>query len=359
MDKKISFLLFLLINSFAQNLIAMADPTSIEDKRLRKPPTIPRIPGMLDDEVNFSQTSIVSAGPSFIEEGERRKPTIISQLTEIADSYDAFVIDLHGVVHDGTNLYPGVGTCLQNLRALGKRTIFLSNSARPHDVVRESLLRRGIPPHLYDAVITSGDLAFVDLHARTGPFASLGPHYLYLGKDNDRVLFNPELREAPNIQAADFILGLNIPPDPLETYIPMLQRGIDREIPFICVNPDLGIYTSDGIHQICAGTLAQWYEQQGGKVYYYGKPHLPTYHRVTNFFRNTYPTVSRFLVIGDTLRTDILGANKMSWDSVFIAGGTHQRDLTWEEGPVPTAESLQTLFDTEDIIPTYVLPYLR
>jgi ribonucleotide monophosphatase NagD (HAD superfamily) len=76
---------------------------------------------------------------------------------------------------------------------------------------------------------------------------------------------------------------------------------------------------------LCAGALAKWYEEAGGRVRWHGKP-----------FRSVYDTClgllgvadrTRVLAIGDSLRTDIAGADGAGIDSLLIAGGIHAEEF--------------------------------
>ena len=58
----------------------------------------------------------------------------------------------------------------------------------------------------------------------------------------------------------------------------------------------------------------------GGKVVYFGKP----YPQIYNFCLKKNETV---LAIGDNIRTDIKGANKMKFDSLFITSGIHKDEF--------------------------------
>ena len=44
----------------------------------------------------------------------------MSGVRELADRYDAFLVDSYGVLHDGNALYPGSADCLERLRAMGR-----------------------------------------------------------------------------------------------------------------------------------------------------------------------------------------------------------------------------------------------
>ncbi|MEL0021241.1 MAG: hypothetical protein VW709_15300, partial [Rickettsiales bacterium] len=62
---------------------------------------------------------------------------VMRGLREVADGYDGFVLDLWGVVHDGVTVFPGVIGALQELRAAGKKLVFLSNAPRRAHIVAE------------------------------------------------------------------------------------------------------------------------------------------------------------------------------------------------------------------------------
>ena len=54
-----------------------------------------------------------------------------ASLSILATKFDAFVLDVWGVLMDGAAPYPGAKDCLQELRNVGKRIILLSNAPRP------------------------------------------------------------------------------------------------------------------------------------------------------------------------------------------------------------------------------------
>ena len=87
----------------------------------------------------------------------------------------------------------------------------------------------------------------------------------------------------------------------------------------VCTNPNLIVHRGSR-SEYCAGTLAQAFEELGGKVVYFGKP----YPEIYNFFLEKKENI---LAIGDNIRTDIIGANYMKFDSLFITGGVHKKEF--------------------------------
>ena len=74
------------------------------------------------------------------------------------------------------------------------------------------------------------------------------------------------------------------------------------------------------VDETCTGRLAKVFEELGGKVIYYGKPHKEIYSKC--FDKN-----EKVLAIGDNLRTDIKGANNLNIDSIFISNGVHRNEF--------------------------------
>ena len=71
----------------------------------------------------------------------------ISGIVEIADRYDAVLLDQWGVIHNGNQLYPGVKDVLQRLRKMGKKIVIVTNSSKTSEVNRSRLLSRfGLTP---------------------------------------------------------------------------------------------------------------------------------------------------------------------------------------------------------------------
>jgi len=71
---------------------------------------------------------------------------LLGGIGEIAPPYDGFILDLWGVLHDGTAPFPGVLDALARLKSAGKRVAILSNAPRRAALVAERLRAIGIPP---------------------------------------------------------------------------------------------------------------------------------------------------------------------------------------------------------------------
>ena len=80
----------------------------------------------------------------------------LENLKEIFNSYDSFIIDLWGVMHNGIELYPGAMKAIENLHKENKRIVFLSNAPRPSSTVIKYLKKLNMDDKYLDNVFTSG-----------------------------------------------------------------------------------------------------------------------------------------------------------------------------------------------------------
>ena len=55
----------------------------------------------------------------------------LNHLSEIFNSYDTYIIDLWGVMHNGISLNPKAIEVIENLNKNSKKIVFLSNAPRP------------------------------------------------------------------------------------------------------------------------------------------------------------------------------------------------------------------------------------
>ncbi len=267
-------------------------------------------------------------------------PPILNGVAALADSYDGYILDLWGVLHDGERPYPGALECLERLLAAGKRVCLLSNAPRRLGPVVGILAGMGIGRDRYHHLMTSGEAAFEALLNRSCAWhAGLGRACLHLGPEHDRHLFEglPGVERVEDPALADFVLntGPSCYDAPPEDYGPVLEACARRGLPMVCANPDLEVMVGERVVE-CAGTLARRYAALGGEVRYHGKPHAPVYRRCFDLLG--IEDRRRIVAIGDTLHTDIAGAAAAGIDSVLVTGGILSRtlDIPWGEPPCPT-----------------------
>jgi ribonucleotide monophosphatase NagD (HAD superfamily) len=210
----------------------------------------------------------------------------VSYLDSLDPRYRLILCDVWGVVHDGVNLYPGAESRLAWWRGEGRCVVLITNAPRTADAVEQQLARIGLPRDSYDFVATSGEAGIEALSALADPVG-------FVGTVGDR-----EILEGRGVRIAD---------------------SVDfTDLAMHCLNPDR-VVVRGGVPEACAGAIADLYEGLGGRVTWYGKPHEAIYRHALH--RAGDPPVNEVLAIGDGLQTDVLGAARMGFDTIFVTGG--------------------------------------
>ncbi|MCD6034354.1 MAG: HAD-superfamily subfamily hydrolase, hypothetical 3:HAD-superfamily hydrolase, subfamily [Rickettsiales bacterium] len=283
-----------------------------------------------------------------------------SSIRECIDQYDAFIVDLWGVIHDGMALYSGAHETLEYIHKAGKRVIFLSNAPRRAWRSQANLTRMGVAESLYDAMITSGEVAFRWFESGASPYPK-DAYFMTIGPERDDGILDglPYTRTADASKASFMIAtGYDADDSPLDEKQAQLDAGLARKLPMICVNPDIIVVRHSGVEVPCAGILADQYKAMGGEVIYFGKPYPQVYETCFELFQHRGITdQTRIAAIGDNLHTDIKGANALQLDSFLIAGGILGKRLGITHGESPSVEKLAELCEEEGgIYPKAVLP---
>ncbi|MBT07369.1 MAG: TIGR01459 family HAD-type hydrolase [Rhodospirillaceae bacterium] len=282
----------------------------------------------------------------------------IEGIASLAKAYEVFILDIWGVLMDGLDPYPGAAYCLENLRNCGKKIILLSNAPRQAHLVGEKLNSIGIPPTLYDDVLSSGEATRLALSARSDPhIAKLGNTYFYIGPDRDRGLLEGlDYTESSNLKTSNFLLvtGPWESTDHPEMYNKLFDQALEQKLLMICTNPDQVVVRQTGEQLLCAGALADHYKNLGGQILYFGKPHQDIYSILFERLGNL-PKHS-IVAIGDTLETDIKGANEFGIATTLVVGGVTATKFGISEGDMPIPKAFRTHCGEAGIIPTYAVP---
>lgn len=287
-----------------------------------------------------------------------QSPAPIDGLRTLAERYDAFILDVWGVLHDGVKPYGGVLGTLEALKKAGKPVLLLSNAARRGPGVTSRLTEIGVPPQLYQAILTSGDETWRGLATRgradADPFyRDLGRRCFVIGSGRDPGFFDTlDVERVEEPAQSDFVLGTNLgqPGQTPADYEAALQAARGNGAAFICANPDLVVVYA-GKLEYCPGSLAARYEELGGAVMYHGKPHAPVYARALRTLGS--PDPRRVLCVGDSLRTDIAGANAAGLDSLLLAGGIHKEEFMRMDGTADAA-AMAAAAQKQGVRPTWL-----
>jgi HAD superfamily hydrolase (TIGR01459 family) len=276
---------------------------------------------------------------------------LLDRFSTVAPRYDVVLCDIWGVVHDGIAAHAQACDALMRYRAGGGTVILITNAPRPSPWVIHQLDRLGVPVDAYDDVMTSGDLAREVVASRGGGAV------FHIGPQRDIPIFDGlDVRLTP-VEAADYVVCSGLFDDTIETpddYRGLMATMRGRGLFMVCANPDLVVERGDE-RVYCAGAIADLYGTMGGGVLYAGKPHRPIYDAAlakAAGTRGAAASPGRMLAIGDSLRTDMTGAQALGIDGLFVSGGIHALELG--QGESPPHEALGAMFAAAGVTPRSV-----
>ena len=243
----------------------------------------------------------------------------LEHLSEIYTSYDTYVIDLWGVIHNGVKLNINALEAVKELEKAAKKIVFLSNAPRPSNKVKEFLKQMKMEEKYLSNIVTSGEAAMHAINQN-----KFGKFFFHLGPPRDDSIFSKVKENKTELEKSDFILCTGLfedHEDDLDYYKEFLKNQTSKKM--ICTNPDLIVHRGNE-EEYCAGLVAKTFESIGGQVIYFGKPHAEIY-------KMCFGKKEKVLAIGDNLRTDIKGANNLNIDSIFIYSGIHRNEFKNED----------------------------
>ncbi len=268
----------------------------------------------------------------------------------VAANYKFIFFDAFGVLKNAEGILPGIHDTFDWLTSQGKEFYVLTNDAsRSPQQLAESYYRQNFFAITPDRIISSGMLArdYLDLKVHHGTVAYLGTadsaHYLETVDLKTLPISEVDLKDVADINALVLLddEGFDWNTDITKT-VNLLRK---RNIPVIVANTDATYPTSKTRVSVAIGAVARMIESIVGKQFInFGKPDAQlfmfAYERVQAL--GTGITRSDVLMVGDTLKTDILGGNKFGLDTVLVLTGNTQPD------------DADILIRTTGIIPTYV-----
>ena len=287
---------------------------------------------------------------------------IIESLEEIANRYDALLVDLWGCVHNGVKAFPEAVAALKGFRKGGGTVILLTNAPRSRHEVAKQLERFEVPKDCYDDIATSGD------SARSAMFrGAVGEKVWFMGQPFDETFFEPlQLIDNPvdiqrvELEEAEGIICCG-PFDPHADPAvnrPQFLYAKQKGLKLLCANPDIVVDRGER-REWCAGALAKLYTEMGGESLYFGKPHPPIYdlarRRLSKLGKDV--DASRILAIGDGILTDIAGAMGEDIDALFITGGLAASETATVTQPDP--DKLSAYLAAENASPMFSIGFLR
>ncbi|HXB78478.1 MAG TPA: TIGR01459 family HAD-type hydrolase [Bradyrhizobium sp.] len=248
------------------------------------------------------------------------------RLRDVVGGAEVLLSDIWGVVHNGLAAFPDACQALHSFRQQGGTVILITNAPRPADSVQRQLRKLKVADEIYDAIVSSGDLTrhFVADHP--------GQKMFWIGPERDSSIYRGLDPVLAPLEQADYIVCTGLFDDETESaenYRAMLLQARERRLTLICANPDIVVERGDRLIY-CAGAVAELYLELGGEVIFYGKPHRPIYERAIAMAaerRGRAVELKDVLAIGDSVRTDLAGAQSFGIDCLFITRGIHSEEF--------------------------------
>lgn len=325
----------------------------------------------------------------------------------LIDSYDAFFVDVYGVIFNGIRVYNEALLALDYLKKSGKTVIIVSNTTELSESAKIGYTRRGlIAGQHYDKFVTSGE--FLNRTLKTDLdnfFASVGHPVktvkcIFFG--NGEVFKDTPLEKVEDIDSADVMyVGFprtNYGPTRVDELLDCNGNHVDMEQVLnidwktarstsgnsglleivhdldVCLqksktllvaNPDIFAHSSVDNQKhlvLTQGAVGYYYQKMGGKTIFTGKP----YPGIFEFAKTFVPPSSRIAMIGDTPWTDILGANNSGIDSILVTTGVTGEFISGHQNPEDGIDDLlkdisskMNYSSLKNVTPTHVVKRLQ
>lgn len=320
----------------------------------------------------------------------------------LLEKYDTFLLDMWGVMHDGSEPYEGVLQAVEELKKAGKKMIILSNSSKRRENSEKMLVKLGFNPSDFDNIITSGDVSHSLLQNKAD---SLGCQnwdvltnlikegkqnvFVFGSGDEDEVYCTSAGWTLTSIEEADLILSrgtftindgttvVSKKENEAEYWKVMEEaftKAAQRKLPMLVSNPDK-VRPDEGFPPM-PGTIGETYER------FVWTTHCPPVadmteekareyvKRIGKPFQEVYDIAlgeggdrSRAIMIGDALETDVVGGSSAGVDSLWVVNdGIHGKDVD-ESGADGVLDSFNgnefTYAYGKKVMPRYLTDHFR
>lgn len=257
-------------------------------------------------------------------------------------SLPCLVLDLDGVVYRGDEAIAGAPEAIAHFRAAGKKVAFLTNnSASSPQRIVEKLCRLGIPCNHSD-LITAGEAAAIFIQEQQ---LDSGKGVFVVGTDALRQeLIHHGLTPTDADTCGAILVGL----DPQFHYSAIAQAliALSRPIPFIVCNQDASYPGRQGVPMPGCGAMvgAIAASAERSPDIEVGKPSTTMFDILV---QRLGVRPAECLVVGDTLSSDILMANRAGVKSVWMTEAAeaepHHRRIAQPDLSVPSLKELAAL----------------
>ncbi len=280
-----------------------------------------------------------------------------NNILDLADRFDVFFFDAYGVLWNGNSFFDGVFDSLNELISRNKIVYILSNTTKISSSAEAAYYEKGlIKGKYYNEIITSGEFTrSVLLNDNLHFNSNKNPRKCYIFGNHNKKLFNgTNYTIVDNIKDADFIYVSTVSiaeedynkisnedrkflvklvsskdgswrMTDLRPLIPQIDDIIVKSgLPVLLSNPDYKAINSvvgfkEQVATLTPGTVGKYLKSKNIEVLEFGKPYIGIYEfAFSELLRNGISVdKSKICMVGDTLRTDVKGANNAGINSVL------------------------------------------
>jgi HAD superfamily hydrolase (TIGR01450 family) len=308
---------------------------------------------------------------------------LVMVASELFSAYDVLFVDMFGVIWDGVSWIADTMESLTSFVREGKIVIILSNAS----ISTAQMLRKYAPTGVGKGVqfsdfVTSGEVLMYVLQSGTLNFSTvqLPKSYILFGNQSCNSFHGTKYVHVNSIDEADFIYA-SIPQlyseqkallskelqnflvvsnmrsedelvwdsTSVEPFLGQLRKFASKKKPMLIANPDkfafIGTSHSHDSKDytpklvVRQGCIGEAYTQLGGEVKFIGKPYPEVYRYALNATAKLHGIhfdrlgSLKFAMIGDTIETDILGAQNatsefgIKIDGILVKSGITGQDM--------------------------------
>lgn len=240
-------------------------------------------------------------------------------MSDLASHFDVFLLDAFGVLNIGETAIQGVAERIQSLRAAGKRVMIVTNAAGyPKRVLMERYERLGYEFAAQD-VVSSRDALLAELtqHAPTKWGIMMSQRFGMEEMEHLDCHFLTEDAATYESAAGFLLVGSAEWTEERQTLLTEALTAQPR--PVLVGNPDIVAPREDGLSREPGFFAHRLADATGVKPAFYGKPFAGIYDLALSRLAPGQD-LSRIVMVGDTLQTDILGGRAAGVATALISG---------------------------------------
>jgi glycerol 3-phosphatase-2 len=255
----------------------------------------------------------------------------------LAEAFDAFFVDLDGVVYVGDEALPGAPETLAQLRQLGKSLLFLTNDPRSSRAHYAAKLRRLGVAAVPEEILTSGaaTASYMAQHEQTDGRTAFCIGTAELKAEIEGIGLT--VVEGELARKVDFVvIGGHEAFNYQELRI--ASQAVRAGARFYATNRDATFPTPDGPWPAVGAILASVETAAGQTATAIGKPEPHMFEAASSMVDS-----KRIAVVGDSPATDIVGGRRAGFKTILVAAAGTQ--LLPDDSPDFVVRSLGDLLN--------------